>query len=61
MNITKEEIEAELKNQLRELLSSGNQEDSILSFKFDEDKMEVNVKLSVTSIPEDNYLGFAGY
>ena len=61
MKYSKEEIEQKLKDLLYEMLSSYNQEGSILSLEYDEEKQECNLKMSVNIVEEDNYIGFSSY
>lgn len=61
MSYTKEQIEEKLKDLLSEALESLNQEDGIISLKYDEKNKECTVKMNVVIVEEDNYVGFAGY
>lgn len=61
MKYTKEEIEEKLKDMLHEILRGHNQEDSIISVSYDEEKQECNIKMTVSIVEEDNYVGFASY
>ncbi len=61
MKYSKEEIESRLKDMLHEILRGYNQEDSILSLEYDEEKQECNLKMTVNIVEEDDYVGFAGY
>ena len=58
---TKKEIEEILTNLLYDCLQSANQEDAIISLKYDEKNNEAIVRLSVHIVEEDNYVGFNGY
>lgn len=57
----KEEIEKRLKDMLHEILRGYNQEDSILSLEYDEEKQECTVKMNVHIVKEDDYIGFGCY
>ena len=46
---------------LHEILRGYNQEDSIISLKYNEEKQECNLTLSVNIVEEDDYIGFACY
>lgn len=61
MKYTKEEIEKQLHDGLDELLSAANQEGTIRSLVYDEETQTCIVTFAVVIIPEDNYIGFAGY
>jgi len=61
MEHTKEEVETRLYDMLRELLRSGNQEDGVISLVYDEAKEECTVKMRVSIIDEDDYIGFDSY
>jgi hypothetical protein len=61
MDYTKEEIETRLKSLLHEMFRGANQEDGILSLEYNEKKQECTVKLNVSIIEEDDYIGFSGY
>ena len=61
MKYSKEEIEKRLKDMLYEMLSSQNQEDGFISLEYDEEKQECNVRMSVHTVEEDDYIGFSGY
>ena len=61
MPYTKKEIEKRLKASLHEILRDGAQEDSIISLKYDSKKQECTVQMTVHIVPEDDYVGFAGY
>lgn len=58
---SKTEIENRLKELLHEMLRGYNQEDSIISLEYDEEKNECNLKLTVNIVEEDDYVGFGGY
>ena len=61
MEYSKEEIEKRLKDMLHEMLRGYNQEDSILSLEYDEEKQECNLKMNVHIVEEDDYVGFGVY
>ncbi len=61
MKYNKEEIEKRLKDMLHEMLRDYNQEDSILSLEYDEEKQECNLKMNVHIVEEDDYVGFGVY
>lgn len=61
MKYKNEEIEKRLKDMLHEILRGYNQEDSIISLKYNEEKQECNLTLSVNIVEEDDYIGFACY
>lgn len=58
---TKEEIEKRLKDMVYEMFSSSNQEDGLLSFKYDEEKQECILRMNVHIVEEDDYIGFSSY
>lgn len=58
---SKEEIEKRLKDMLHEMLRGYNQEDSILSFKYDEENEKCNIEMTVHIVEEDDYIGFGCY
>jgi hypothetical protein len=55
------EIEERLNNFLHEILRDYNQEDSIISLRYDGEKNECIVRLTVNIVEEDDYVGFSGY
>ena len=61
MKHSKEEVETVLYDMLHEALGSYNQEDALISLDYNEEKEECVVRLNVTIIEEDSYVGFAGY
>ena len=61
MDYTKEEIETRLKGLLHEIFRGASQEDGILSLEYNEKKQECTVKLNVSIIEEDDYIGFSSY
>ena len=58
---TKEEIEEQLYELLRDCLESGNQESAIKSLEYDPEKNEAHIIMDVTIVEEDDYVGFDGY
>ena len=61
MKYTKEEIEKRLKDILHEILRGYNQEDSIVSIDYDEEKRECTIKMNVHIVDRDDYIGFGCY
>jgi hypothetical protein len=61
MNYKKEEIENRLKEILDDLLSTINQDGSIISLDYDESKNECVVKMDVFINEDDNFIGFQSY
>jgi hypothetical protein len=59
--LPKAEIEAKLKDLLNDCLSSANQDGSIISLELDESGETCTVKMNVTIVEEDDYIGFEGY
>ena len=59
--MNKKNVEEELANLLIECLEGSNQESGIKDFHYDEEKQEFHVVFDVVTVPEDNYIGFAGY
>lgn len=58
---SKAEIEAKLKDLLNDCLSSANQDGSIISLDLDVWGDTCTVKMNVTIVEEDDYIGFEGY
>ena len=54
-------IESELRDLLYDALSSINQESGIRDISYNPKEKTCTVVLSVVNIPEDDYIGFAGY
>ena len=46
---------------LHEILRDYNQEDSILSIEYDQKNEECVIKMNVTIVEDDDYIGFSGY
>lgn len=61
MERTKVEIENILIEFLKDMLESGNQESALKSLYYDKEKQECIIKMDVTFVDSDNYVGFAGY
>ena len=57
----KKEVEAKLKDLLNDCLSSANQDGSIISLEVDDELETCTVKMNVTIVEEDDYIGFEGY
>ena len=55
------EIEKYLRDLLYEALSSINQEAGIVSLDYNQEEGKCTVILDVVRIPEEDYVGFAGY
>lgn len=58
---SKDEIEEGLRELLNECLRGANQEGSIISIKYDEDRQECTVQMTVHIVDEDDFIGFEGY
>lgn len=54
-------IRAELTDLLNDLLSAGNQENSFSVTNIDLDTNKFSVDFDIVEVPEDGYVGFAGY
>jgi len=61
MKYTKEELEKELYNVMNDCLEGINADGSIKSCKVNLETKEVTFTFDIVEVPEDDYIGFAGY
>lgn len=61
----KDKIEKQLKDLLYDMLRDYNQEGALISLKVDDykfdDEITCTIKMNVTIVEEDDYVGFDGY
>jgi len=61
MTLDKEEITRSLTELLNDCLESINQENSFKVVSTDLDRMKFTVEFDIVTVPEDGFIGFAGY
>lgn len=59
--LTDEELAKSLTDTLDECLEGINADGSIIGCKIDRENKKVFFEFDIIEVPEDNYIGFAGY